>query len=178
MMAFLLTAAVAGVKAQNQANLVFQVSIPVVALIDIEPQGNNEILLSVPPPLEAGQGMDNSVVSDDRLWLNYTCSRALNGPFRNVQVQVSGQIPAGLLIKLSASPRDPGSGDGLSGMPGPQITLSNSAQTLINGIGGTYTGSGAGKGHQLRYSLEIGDYGLLEQVQNASIQVTYTLVDN
>lgn len=178
MMVFLLAMTVAGVKAQTQANLVFQVSIPVVALIDIEPQGNNEILLVVPPPTEAGEGMDHSDIGDDRLWLNYTCSRAVNGPLRKVQVQVSGLIPPGLLIKLSASPASSGTGRGLFGTPGPLITLSNSAQTLINGIGGSYTGNGAGNGHQLRYSLEVGDYGLLEQVQNVSLQVTYTLVDN
>lgn len=178
MMAFLMAATAAGVMAQTNANLVFHVSVPVVALIDIEPQGNSDILLSVPPPLEAGEGMDHSDVRDDRLWLNYSCSRAVNGPLRKVQVQVSGLIPSGLLIKLSASPATSVSGRGMFGTSGTQITLSNSAQTIINGIGGAFTGNGAGNGHQLRYSLEIGDYGLVEQVQNASLQVTYTLVDN
>lgn len=175
---FLLFVVTAGVRAQTQASLVFHVPVPVIALIDIEPQGNNQLSLAVPPPAEAGEGMDRAAVVSDMLWLNYTASRMVNGPLRNIQVQLSGIVPPGLVLRLSASPRAAACGSGTFGTPGPQITLGNAVQTLIFGIGGAFTGNGPGCGHQLRFSLEIGDYALVEQVQNATLQVTYTLVDN
>lgn len=174
----LLIAPASGVQAQTQANLVFHVPVPVIALIDVEPQGNNLVTLSIPPPGEAGEGMDGAEVISNLLWLNYTTSRTVNGPLRNIQVQLSGLVPPGLILRLSASPRNPACGGGLFGTPGPQITLGNAVQTLIYGLGGSFTGDGTGCGHQLRYSLEISDYGQLEQVQNSTLQVIYTLVDN
>lgn len=165
-------------SAQSQASLMFNLNLPDIALIDVEPKENNNITLSVPPPVRAGEGLDVSLVRNEELWINYTTSRRSNGAYRSVQVAMDGIVPAGMRIKLSASARAAGKGGGVFGSPGGSLTLGSSPQTLISGIGGCFTGNGVNSGHQLVFTLEVTDYALIEQVQDANLLLTYTLVDN
>ncbi len=165
-------------SAQMQASLIFNLNLPDIALIDVEPKDNNNITLTVPPPVRAGEGLDVSQVRNEELWINYTTSRKNNGAFRSVQVAMDGTVPAGMRIKLTASARAAGQGGGIFGSPAGALTLGSSPQTLISGIGGCYTGNGINSGHQLVFTLEVTDYALIEQVQDANLLLTYTLVDN
>lgn len=164
--------------AQSQASLMFNLQLPDIALIDVEPKDNNNITLTVPPPERAGEGLDVSQVRNEQLWINYTTSRRSNGAYRSVQVAMDGTVPAGMRIKLSASARAAGQGGGVFGSPAGALTLGSSPQTLISGIGGCFTGNGVNSGHQLVFTLEVTDYALIEQVQDANLLLIYTLVDN
>jgi hypothetical protein len=158
--------------------LSFNVNIPQIALIDIEPQGNNSISFSVAPPGEAGNRFPDSGITNNALWLNYTNSRLVNGPLRNVTVMVLGDIPDGIILQLQASPRSSACGSGALGTPEGLLTLSDSPQALIAGIGGSFTGDGPGCGHQLNFTFRVHNYESLHHIQNRTIQLTYTLADN
>lgn len=166
------------VRAQSQASLIFNLHLPDIVLIDVEPKDNNNITLNVPPPVRAGEGLDVSQVRNEELWINYTTSRRSNGTYRSVQVAMDGTVPAGMKIRLSASARAAGKGGGVFGSPAGSLTLGSSPQTLISGIGGCFTGNGVNSGHQLVFTLEVTDYALIEQVQDANLLLMYTLVDN
>lgn len=157
----------------------FAVQIPEIALIDIEPGGAVNINLALSSPTEAGREMNTAIASDNSLWLNYSSSlTAGRTTTRKVNVQISGGVvPVGASIRLSASPFS-GSGKGTLGQPSGTITLSNSPQTLISGIGGCFTGDGINNGHQLNFSLVVSDYSLLDLAQSSTLQLTYTITDN
>jgi len=157
---------------------VFNVNIPEIALIDIEPAGNTNISLTVAPPGKAGEAPAFVNTFNNSLWLNYSNSRPANGPFRKVNVQLHGSLPPGITIRLKASPGSGLCGNGLFGLPNDEISLSNTPQTLISGIGGAYTGDGAGCGHRLNFTFNISESELLQYTQNNIVQLTYTLADN
>ena len=157
--------------------LSFNVNIPQIALIDIEPQGNNNITFSVIPPSEAGNRFPESGIVNSSLWMNYTNSRLVNGPLRNVNVAVLGTIPNGIELELLAMPHSTNSGRGAFGNPaGPRI-LSGTPQILISGIGGCFTGDGPGNGHRLQFTFRVTDYESLHHIQNLTLQLVYTLAD-
>ncbi len=158
--------------------LVFNVNIPEVALLDIEPAGNTNISLTFAPPGEAGEAPAFKNTSNNSLWLNYSNSRPVNGPFRKINIQLHGSLPPGITIRLKASPGSGLCGNGSFGIPNDEITLSNSPQTLISGIGGAFTGDGAGCGHRLNFIFTISESELLQSTQNNIVQLTYTLADN
>jgi hypothetical protein len=161
-----------------QPNLVFNVLIPEIALVDVEPEGNNSISLDLTPPAEAGSDASGVSAVNNSLWLNYTSSKSAGGPARSVYVQVIGNIPSGVQIKVQASERSGVAGAGIFGTPvGSPVILNNSPQLLISGIGGCYTGNGIGAGHQLRFSIEISDYSFLEIPGNSVVHISYTIAD-
>lgn len=176
-MLFMVTEAKA--QSSGTSHLAFDVMIPEIALIDIEPAGNTNFTIHVNPATEAGEkpGTVGSAPNSD-LWLNYTNSRTTNGPFRKVIVQVSGTIPLGTSLKLQASPRSATCGSGLFGIPAGTITLSNAPQVLISNIGGSYTGDGIGCGHRLNFTFQIDEFELIQYAQSTTLQVIYTLADN
>jgi hypothetical protein len=179
LLAVLLTVEIVAIaQSSGTGYLVFNVNIPEVALLDIEPAGNTEISLIIAPPGEAGKAPVLANSSNNSLWLNYTNSRSANGPFRKVNVQLHGSLPPGIAIRLKASPRSGLCGSGMFGIPNDEIVLSNTPQILISGIGGSFTGDGAGCGHRLNYTFTISESELLQYTLNAVIQVTYTLADN
>jgi hypothetical protein len=164
--------------ASGQPNLILNVQIPEIALLDIEPTGNNNISMNYTAPAEAGLNLSGTTSANNSLWLNYTCSKSSGGSNRNVYAQVIGNVPQGIRIKLQASPHSAGGG-GVFGNPSSSpITLSNTPQALITGIGGCFTGNGTGYGHQLNFTFEITDYSNLELAGNSIIQVSYTIVDH
>jgi hypothetical protein len=163
--------------AQGSANLVFNITTPRLALIDVEPSANNNINLEIAPSAEAGEST-GTVPTNNSLWINYTCSKATSEPLKKINVQVNGMIPSGISLKLLAA-QVVGAGKGQRGtVSGSSLILSTVPQTLITGIGGSYTGDGVGNGHQLTFSVDIADFNILNVVQNTTIQVIYTLADN
>lgn len=166
-----------GAFAQGSANLVFNVTTPRLALIDIEPSSNNNVTLQITPSPEAGESTGTFPANSD-LWINYTCAKSNSDPFKKVNVQVNGTIPAGITLKIAASAAT-GFGRGQRGTPtGSPVTLSNTPQTLISGIGGSFTGDGIGNGHQLTFTIDIPNFNILNVSPNTTLQVIYTLADN
>jgi len=160
------------------SNLVFSIYIPEIALIDVEPSSNPNISVNITPPSEAGKKVTIREFRNKSLWLNYTSAKAKEGNYRKVNVRMDGSIPEGIVIKLRATSGDVSQGKGELGRPSGQIILSNTPQQLISDIGGAYTGNGINCGHQLQFTFEISDYGLLQDSQNSSLQLVYTLTDN
>lgn len=172
------------VKAQdsNTDSHTISITVPEVALADIEPAANKNITLGFTAPTEAGlpivaDGTDNT------LWLNYSSIKSASDTTRNVSVKLDALIP-GIDINLTAAAAS-GSGEGDLGTPSAQLTLSAADQTLISGIGSAYTGDGANNGHNLTYALAPGSgsgtiatYADLEATSTAVATVTYTISDN
>jgi hypothetical protein len=156
------------------------VGVPDVALLDVE--GGATINLSATPPTEAGDPISFGAANSD-LWINYSSIiGSSTEPSRTVSVAVTqGSIPSGIVINLEVG-NDAGNGGGSLGTPETQIALSVASQTIITGIGSSYTGDGASSGHNLSYSGALSnggeDYSQLDFDENNTLTVTYTLSDN
>jgi len=181
----LITAAFSGnLQAQdtNTDNHTITISIPEVALVDIEPAATKNITLGFTAPTEAGNPI-TPATSNTTLWLNYSSIKSVADPTRNVSVKVNALIP-GIDINVTAAAAT-GSGAGTLGTPAAQLTLSAADQTIISGIGSAYTGNGANNGHNLTYALAAGSgpggvaaYADLQATATTVATVTYTISDN
>lgn len=152
-------------------------TIPAIALIDIEPAGV-PITLSMTPPTEAGAPLTiGSAGTNNSKWLNYTSALAAGATARTITVRVtSGTVPTGVSLKVQTGTYT-GTGAGTLGVPVGQVAIDNVARTVISGIGGSYTGDGINKGHQLTYSISVSNYALLKFNQSTALQITYTITD-
>ncbi|RNA63924.1 hypothetical protein D1631_18065 [Chryseobacterium nematophagum] len=166
----------------NTDNHTITISIPEVALVDIEPAATKNITLGFTAPTEAGNPV-TPTASNTTLWLNYSSIKSVADPTRNVSVKVNAVIP-GIDINVTAAAAT-GSGGGTLGTPSAQLTLSASDQTIVSGIGSAYTGNGANNGHNLTYALAAGsgpggvaDYADLQATISTVATVTYTISDN
>ena len=158
------------------------ISLPEVALLDLEAAAGTSISLGPDAPNEAGQALDFSAETNTDIWINYSSIIGRKTePSRNITVQItSGKIPDGLLLSVLAN-ADAGMGDGKMGKPTSAVVLSEKAQELIEGVGSAYTGNGVSKGHQLTYTLalskERGAYAKLDFDNSNTLGITYTLTD-
>lgn len=160
------------VFSQTTGNRTVAVTLPAVALVDVEPAGT--ITLNYTAPGEAG----NPIVapaSNTTKWINYTSAITAGGSPRRITASVAQVIP-GINIRLQAAPAA-GLGGGTLGTPTAQITLTNTAQTIISGIGGAFTGNGANNGHRLTISLVTSTYANLTSRTNTPIVITYTILE-
>ena len=147
-------------------------TIPEFALIDIEPNAS-DIIFSFDAPTEAGDPLES--LSDNTKWLNYTSSVTRGGLLKNITAQIiSSTIITGLKIELLVS-NYIGSGRGALGTPVGTINLSTTAQTIITGIGGCFTNTGANSGHNLEYNVSINDYLVFEVPATPSIDIVFTI---
>ncbi|ASK30897.1 hypothetical protein CEY12_12570 [Chryseobacterium sp. T16E-39] len=174
----------ANVSAQdtNTDNHTITISVPEVALVDIEPAATKNITLGFTAPTEAGQPIVASP-ANTTLWLNYSSIKSVADPTRNVTVRLNALIP-GVDINVTAAAAT-GSGGGTLGTPSALLTLSAADQTIISGIGSAYTGNGANNGHNLTYALAAGSgpggvatYADLQATATTVATVTYTISDN
>ncbi|GAB3165434.1 hypothetical protein GCM10027291_08730 [Telluribacter humicola] len=145
-----------------------------VALLDIEPS-NDAVVLTIPATTEAGMSL--SMTSNSSKWINYTSAILAGGSTRRITAHVSsGSVPPGVRLLLSVS-SPVGAGGGSRGGSISNLALTSSAQTILSGIGGAFTGNGINNGHQLTYTLGISNYGSLVKA-SSTLMVTYTLTDN
>ncbi|WP_294302206.1 hypothetical protein [uncultured Chryseobacterium sp.] len=174
----------AGLNAQdtNTDNHTITISVPEVALVDIEPAATKNITLGFTAPTEAGNPLVANA-ANNTLWLNYSSIKSVADPTRNVSVKLNAVIP-GVDIRVTAAAAT-GAGGGTLGTPAAQLTLSAADQTIISGIGSAYTGNGANNGHNLTYSLAPGSgpggvavYADLQATATTVATVTYTISDN
>lgn len=166
----------------NTDNHTITISIPEVALVDIEPAATKNITLGFSAPTEAGNAIVPSA-ANNTLWLNYSSIKSAAHPTRKVTVSLNKVIP-GVDIHVTAASAT-GSGGGLVGNSAGLLTLNATDQTIISGIGSAYTGNGANNGHNLTYALAAGSgpggvatYDNLEATAVGSVTVTYTILDN
>ena len=160
-----------------------QITIPEVAILDLEASGGTSIVLAVTAPTEAGLPVSFANAVDSTVWINYSSIvGSTTEPSRTVSAKISaGTVPGGMLLKVTAA-ADAGNGDGTVGSSAGQITLSGSNQTVVSGIGSCYTGDGANNGHALYYALELngagGSYANIDFDDATTLTVLYTISNN
>ncbi|GAB0156902.1 hypothetical protein CHRYSEOSP005_21690 [Chryseobacterium sp. Alg-005] len=166
----------------NTDNHTIGITIPEVALVDIEPAASKNITMGFTAPTEAGLPI-TLTGTNNTLWLNYSSIKSVTDATRTVSVKLNAVIP-GVDIKVTAAAAT-GSGAGTLGTPSAQLILSAADQTIISGIGSAYTGDGANNGHNLTYALAPGSgsgsiaaYADLQASTTAVATVTYTISDN
>jgi hypothetical protein len=160
-------------------NHLLKVTIPEVAIVDIESSGSKDIELVAVAPTEAGDPM-TFTATNNTLWLNY--SSIVPGPNnankrRKITVEMSALVP-GIDVKLAVGAyTGAGLGNKGTGVAGP-TTLTTAAQDAVTDIGSCYTVDGVGNGHQLTYSFDIAgtNYGDIF-AQDHEVTVTYTITD-
>ena len=156
-----------------------KLSIPEVALLDLETE-SDAITLTPTAPTEAGEAFDFSSATDESTWINYSSVVAATKA-RSVSVAItSGTVPEGLFLTVAAS-SEAGNGKGNVGSPvGDPITLTASAQTLINSVKSCWTGTGINNGHKLTYQLDLVDADQYGSLANADtdLTITYTISDD
>lgn len=160
-------------------------SLPAMAVIDIE---------GVAPVVDLNDGTSGGVLFTDIIetsWLNYT-SVVAAGTSNKITVAITGgQVPQSTSLEIYVHP-DAGAGNGNTGMPVDGTIEADGGQApveviyrelqlaetdVITGIGTCYTGSGANKGHLIRYKWSVlqSEYdGLM--ASTGSVDVTYTII--
>ena len=161
------------VFAQTSASADVSISLPSVALLDVEPN-NGSFNLNLTAPTEAGNPLTTTATNNAK-WLNFT-SAVTTGATRRISAQLSGILPSGINLKLVTA-NYVGAGAGTLGSAASPIYLNSTQQTVITNIGGAFTGNGTGNGYNLTYSVEIANYSLLK-TQISTISIIYTLIDN
>lgn len=157
--------------AQTSVNI--SVSVPSIALMDMAPN-NTAFNLNLVAPTEAGNIATINPTNSTK-WINFT-SAVVSGITRKITAQISGTLPTGINLKLIIS-NYAGVGGGTLGVSSGTLFLSGTAQTIINNIGGAFTGDGSSNGYNLNYSVEIADFSLLIS-QSSTFSIIYTMSDN
>lgn len=157
---------------QTTVNSSVAVTLPLVTLMDIEPTG--AITFSFSAPSEAGNPIASPATNTTK-WINYTSAIALGGLMRKITASINILIP-GVDIKIQAATAS-GTGGGTLGTPSAQVTLNTTSQTIINGIGGAFTGNGVNNGHRLTISLSANTYSNLSAKTNTPVVITYTITE-
>ena len=154
------------------------VTIPEVALLDIETTGTKNFSVAFTAPTEAGNALGNPSNNTDH-WLNWSSivtDGSGDNPSRSIKVKLNATVPG---VDIKVVPGTITGGQGTRGtIVSAGVTLTTSDQDLITAIGSCYTESGTSKGSNLTYSFtpNASNYGQL--VSSApSVTVTYTLTD-
>lgn len=178
-LSFAFVAISANMKAQDAIsdNHNITITIPSVAILDIEPSASKNILMGFTAPTEAGLPI-TAAATNNTLWLNYSSIKTATVTTRHISAKLDALIP-GVDIKVTAAAAVGGAG--ALGTPTSTLTLTATDQSLISLIGSAYTEDGSGKGHNLTYTITPGAtaaYGDLTATTTAIAKVTYTFVDN
>jgi len=163
----------------NEATHGVNITIPTVALVDVEGADGNEAgTISLMPDvsgIEAGQAVNFTTATNNDLWLNYT-SVVGSEQTRNITASISnGSLPSGVSLNLKAGGVSTGNGE--LGSSADQISLSDTEGNLVTGIGSGYTGNGHQKGRRLTYSLDMdnSNYATLVANNNYNVTVMFTI---
>ncbi len=164
-------------SAQND-NETVGLTLSEIALISLQPN-DEAVMMNIQVQEEAGL-LQITSNQDNTKYLNYTAAVAANGSGKAIYVDInSGSLPPGINLSVTASSYQ-GTGGGTFGYTLGEVLLDGSgSEKLIGGIGGSYTGVGAGNGHQLTYKItgtEPQNAGQWDG--NSSLLITYTLADD
>lgn len=173
----------ANAQDNNTDNHTITISVPEVAIVDIEPAAAKNITMGFTAPTEAGLPLLGPA-DNNTLWLNYSSIQSAADDTRTVSVRLDAEIP-GIDINVTAAAAA-GAGEGTFGTPAAQqLTLTAADQIIISGIGSAYTGDGVNNGHNLTYALALGsstgatsNYEDLVAAATVEATVTYTISDN
>lgn len=170
----------------NEASHFVTITIPEVALLDLESTLGNDITL-IGSVTEAGEAMTfGTAATNATIWMNYSSIVGSTETSRSVTVALSGNVPTGLKLTVQAGTYS-GIGKGTLGVAevNPIILLSNAtaATPIVTAIGSAYTGDGITNGHLLTYLLgyendAATDYAGLNFDSSADLTITYTLSDS
>lgn len=149
----------------------FKIKVTEASVIKITPATPITVYMQA---ITAGSSLTNSTNSSSYLKIT---SIVASGARRKVEAAVTtGDVPAGTLLKLVASPCTTGSGT--FGSVDPQITLAkNVNKRLIYNIGSCYTGIGTTDGYNLTYSWELDPNSLsqLTAFTTTAAFITFTI---
>lgn len=160
------------VQINAQSTVSVGITLNSVALLKLSPNSNS-ITFSFSAPSTAGGAI--STLTNTTKWLNFSSAVAPSAS-RRITAQISGgTVPSGLQLTVLAGTAV--TSTGTVGSSSGIVTLSTSSNTIINNIGGAYTGSGSNTGYNLTYSLSVSSYQLLRS-GTSSFSVTYTMIDN
>jgi hypothetical protein len=159
--------------AQSSASVGVNITMPSIALLDIEPNTTG-FNLGLTAPTEAGNTI-TTISTNSSKWINFT-SAVTAGATKRVSIRLSGTIPNGVNLVLTTSSYS-GTGAGSLGTRVSPLTLSTNEQILINSIGGAFTGNGIDNGYNLNYTLQVTNFSLLRS-QSSTLSVVFTLIDN
>ncbi|MBI1306514.1 MAG: hypothetical protein GC181_07865 [Bacteroidetes bacterium] len=165
---------------QNSQNV--QIDIPEVAIMDLEAASGTSIVLNIDAPEDAGDPVSFEHAVDSSIWINYSSIRgSANEPSRKITAKIiSGTVPGGMRLKVSAS-NDVGQGGGDMGVNTGEHILNGNSKNIIRNIRSCYTGDGAGKGHYLKYVLELkpgnNKYRQLDFDDATTLTILYTITD-
>ena len=158
------------------------ITIPEVALLDLEaPSNNTNVSLVGTHSTEAGDPVAFNATNNS-IWLNY--SSIIGGSAkRNITVKITnGDVPNGLSLKVKAGTANTALGKGDFGTPEAAAVVINKTDDtqIISNVGSVYTGTGINKGHNLTYTLEQnGSYAdLKHNGAGETLTITYTLSDD
>lgn len=162
----------------NNDSHTIQVTIPEVALLDIETTGTKNFNVAFTAPTEAGSALGNPSNNTSH-WLNWSSIITETGldASRAIMVKLSAVVPG---VDIKVVPGTITGGQGTRGtIVSAGVTLTTTDQNLITAIGSCYTESGNDKGSNLTYSFTpiAASYGLLV-TSTPTVTVTYTLTDN
>ena len=167
----------------NENNHNVRITIPEIALINVQSSSGTNIKLGNGSVVEAGQALKIEE-TDKSIWINYSSIvGSKSDPSRNVTVQISeGIIPSALDLFVKAD-NDAGFGQGKMGKPQNKMqVLTTNPLNIISKIGSSYTGVGVSKGHNIEYLLKLkkekGSYAQLDFDQSTTVVINYTLSDN
>ena len=161
------------------------------ALVDVV---NDEVVFdfSADDPAEAGSPFVLGSNKNQSTHLNYSLMLS-NGGLADGTISVRiNDMNEGMYMSLLADGAGPASLDpathGILGnvtanfdasAGGPSVKLTSTDQVLIENIGSSYTGNGAGNGYQLFYTAHIDNYALLDADNGAQDMgtITYTIAE-
>ena len=161
------------------------------ALVDVV---NDEVVFdfSADDPAEAGSPFVLGSNMNQSTHLNYSLMLS-NGGLADGTISVRiNDMNEGMYMSLLADGTGPASLDpaayGTLGnvtanfdatAGGPSVKLTSNDQVLIENIGSSYTGNGAGNGYQLFYTAHIDNYALLDADNGAQDMgtITYTIAE-
>lgn len=163
----------------NEAGLDMSLSVPPVALVDIEPGLDNDIYFQVSPSMESGAEPVIENVSSQVLWLNYSSALKNKNRTRSVVAEIQGgKVPKGLKLYIQAS-NYVGNGSGVLGKPkNNKVELTTKPRAIVTKIGNCYTGDGIGNGHALTFSMELTNFSNITSVDETTFTILYTIRDN
>ena len=161
----------------EEAHIDAAVTLPPVALIDIEPEDNN-IYFSVLPAEAPGMPAQVIRSEDKSLVINYTSALPATNTSRSIVAGLSGGcLPAGIELIVEASEYS-GQGKGRFGIPAGKVSLSDNPMAIITDVGNCFTGNGEDNGHLLNLSVKISDFSKLNSANEITVSVIYTICDN
>ena len=144
-----------------------------IALIDLD--DTTGITLTIVAPATGGQQPANATNATKRLQYTSVVSPAAT---RTITVSWGGAQGAPAGTSLLAEITGITSTIGTCGTVAGSITVSTTATSLVNGIGGCATGVGGTDGAALQYTLQIDDFTLLEAAQTTNETLTFTLTED